>query len=182
MSERPGDKPIEQRVNEGASQLSDFSPDEGNRARDAHSAIMNSPIRQAVYFGLVSRPQHASTRRDPEYRQGVKLPGYVVVGIIQIEGRKWDYKTPTNHPALTRRVFIERDQSLELDLRETLIWLNASEGSKDYTKTRENLIAESNPENVNNQAILQMMYERTQSGLPMLPASVKTPKKIKRTS
>jgi len=216
MPDRPGDMPIEDRVNEGQCELSHFFPsDEGGR--DAYQAITGSPMRQKVYFGKTDRPTpHQATSRESRGVGGIPLPEYVVSSRIELDGRTWDYRTTqdlTNTPEI-RRVFIERDQAIELDIEETLKWLSVSapgtiedeprledmsgttleererahlraradymgrKRSYDIAQTRYNetvrqLQEETSLDNVNNQVILQGMYERIQRGESMLPHSAK---------
>ena len=216
MPDRPGDMPIEDRVNEGQCELRHFFPsDEGGR--DAYQAIIGSPMRRAVYFNDTSRPTpHQSTSRESRGVGGIPLPEYVVSSRIELDGRTWNYSTTQDltNPAAIRRVFIERDQALELDIEETLRWLSvsapgtiqdeprledmhgANEEEKErahlraradymgrkrsydiaqtrYTETLRQLQEETSLDNLNNQVILQGMYERIQRGESMLPYSAK---------
>ncbi|MBM3233668.1 hypothetical protein FJZ19_01090 [Candidatus Pacearchaeota archaeon] len=170
---RPGDIPIEERINEGQCDISHFFPD--NPERDCHLAIMGSPMRGAVYFNLKQprRATHQSTRRDFEYAPSVETPDYVVNARICLGDRVWNYHTPTQNASEIRRVFILRNQALELDIEESLIWMSCPQGTSRHDEARVQLEQETS--DVNNQVILQLMYDRVQKGLPMLEVSSRVP-------
>ncbi len=167
--ERIGDIPLDERINSGMNELSDFHPEEPSTI-DAHRFMTtNSPMRQMVRHGTGSRKQHQSTRREGQYVQPVELPDYVVSSRIYVEGREWAYKTQTQSVSGIRRVFTLRNQAIELDVEETLRWLSAGERSPAYEITKAQLTEEVN--DINNQVILQLMYDNVLKKLPMLPRS-----------
>jgi hypothetical protein len=169
--QKPGEIPIEERVNEGDSQLEDFAPTRSGE-KDAHLAITSgSPMRSWVYLGKEKTHGGKSTRRDsgiPAYLIDVAgVPNYVIVCPIRIGDKNWEYQTATD-PTSIRRVFIERDQAIELDVNETLKWLSARTGPR-RDKIEPLILEEANFDNINNQVIMQLMYQRIQEGKPMLP-------------
>ncbi len=173
MPERPGDVPIDEIVNAGESELSDFYPTQ--RAETSmDTAMRQSAMRRSIYFGEKMRPDHASTRRDTHYALAVPLPDYVISEAIEIEGYRWQYSTPDDTPECRRRVFIERNQLIELDVDTSLVWLSAALGSQRNEETKRQLEQEAVMDNVNNQVILQLMYGRVENGEPLLPRSSKT--------
>ncbi len=206
---RPGDMSNEERVNEGQCELSHFFPNDNGGSLDAYSAIVRSPRRQWIYFDKVTRKTHQSTSRESQFIKGVKLPDYVITSPIEIDGKKWKYETPVEPSPNMRRVFIERNQVIELDLEETLRWLNISDSSgieeaprmediigatekernlaflkaqnsynerkkgqestqARYALTLGQLEKEASIDNINNQVILQLMYERVENGESLL--------------
>lgn len=168
MPERQGDIPIEERVNAGQSELSDFYPtDNGEVPMD--TALRKSAMRQWIYFDSKMRPSHASRRREHEYAPTINLPDYVVSNIIEIDGRKWEYHTDDKTPESRRRVFIERNQLIELDVETSLMWLSAGSGSDRYESVKSQLEKEASLDNINNQLLLQLMYERVENGESLLP-------------
>jgi hypothetical protein len=179
MPERSGDVPIDERVNAGEADLTTFFPGGETGTVDAHDAINNrSPYRTGAREGKHIRRPHQSTRRDISYAGTVKIPDYVISQRIEIGGRAWDYQVPIgNNGVGVRRVFIERNQAIELEIDETLAWLSAGKpGMQNYEETRAQLEAEADLDNINNRVIMQHMYARIKEGKPMLPNSSKVPK------
>jgi len=167
--ERIGDIPNDERVNQGMNDLSDFFPG-GPTQQDTYVAITSrSPMRRMIRYGENPRPQHSSTRREGQFVKPVELPEYVVSSRIYVEGREWAYKTQTQSVSGIRRVFTLRNQAIELDVEETLRWLSAGERSPAYEITKAQLTEEVN--DINNQVILQLMYDNVLKKLPMLPRS-----------
>ncbi|MAG61612.1 hypothetical protein CMI43_02260 [Candidatus Pacearchaeota archaeon] len=171
MPERPGDMSIEERVNAGISDLTDFMPDDTRPGADAYTNIVGSPLRQSLINNKRLRDGYSSMRRDDQYVVGPGLPEHVISGLIEVDGKMWDYKTETNPGNLVsyRRVFTMKDQFIELDVDESLRWMSAHEGSERYTELRKQLEEETSMENVNNQVILQLMYDRVERGESLLP-------------
>ena len=165
---RPGDIPIEERVNAGISELSEFFPT-SNGERDAFSALTETPYRAWIYLGKTKRTPHVSTRRDHRYIQPVELPEYVITQVIELEGYTWNYKTSNETAEDRRRVFTIKDQLLTLDLDETLSWLNAAKDTPRYEEVRKQLEEENAMDNTNNKIILQLMYGRYEDEKPLLP-------------
>ena len=164
MPERPGDKPINERVNEGEVDLSHFYSD--NLERDAYLVITGHKRNRQLTPG----EKYASTRKDSVYSGGFSLPDFVVNSLIYVEDRdgdgnsivrNWNYVYEAGVNSV-RRVFLEINQALELDVRESLIWLSKSEDVQTLA-----LLKQEN-EDSNNQYIMQLMYDRIQQGLPML--------------
>ena len=89
--------------------------------------------------------------------------------IIEIDGRKWEYHTDDKTPESRRRVFIERNQLIELDVETSLMWLSAGSGSDRYESVKSQLEKEASLDNINNQLLLQLMYERVENGESLLP-------------
>ena len=167
MPERIGDIPIEERLYSGESDISEFFPTQnGEISMDV--AFRKSHLRSESYFGVTRRATHAATRRD-SYDKGVLLPPYVITQLIEIEGYRWSYSTPYNNAEDRRRVFIEEDQLIKLDVDESLIWLSAGKGSERYESTKRLLEEEASDTNVHNQIILQLMYGRIENGQALLP-------------
>ena len=138
---------------------------------DLVTIINQSPLRQSIYWDRRKAGGHAAMRRESVYIQPVEIPDYVVCNIIELEGHRWEYKTLTESSISLRRVFIERNQSIELDIEESLSWLSASFGSPRHEETKSQLEQEADINNINNQIILQLMYSRVKKGLTILENS-----------
>lgn len=164
MLERPGDVSIEERVNSGECELSHFMP--AHSEEDMVTNMHKSAMKMWIWHDGRVRKQHQSTRRDLIYAGSVDLPDYVISQIIRIGDRRWNYQTEAMGSAL-RRVFIEKDQTIKLDMGTTLSYLNASEGTPRYEETFGLLTGEAS--DINNQVIMQLMYERVQAGQSLLP-------------
>ena len=173
----PGDVSIEERVNEGQCELSHFWPDEGNRARDAHLAMTTgSAMRMWVYFGHNARAVHQSTSRAGRYAPYAEMPDYVICSPIELTApdgsvMRWNYRTERGSTSDIRRVFIEKDQMVDLDIEQTCIWLSAVSGTPRYEDTKRILMEEAG--DVNNQVMLQLMSDRIRSGNTLLPNTQK---------
>lgn len=138
---------------------------------DLVTMLKQSPLRQSVYYDRRKGPAHAAMRRDSVYVQPVELPDHVISNVIEIEGRRWEYKISLDSPSRFRRVFIERNQLIELDIERSLSWLSASLGSPKHEEIKSQLEQEADINNTNNQIILQLMYNRAEQGLPILENS-----------
>ena len=178
MTERPGDVAIEERVNSGQCELSHFWTDP-NSERDMVTQNNQSAMRRWIYYDNVMRSIHQSTRRDRVYAEPVDLPDEIVTSIIKVgkgmlgeegtenERRKWNYKTDISRSSGLRRVFIEKDQTIKLDMYETLSALNACEGGPRYESIK--ALLEEELRDINNQTILQVMTNRIQVRESLLP-------------
>lgn len=161
-------------------------PDETSRLHDAHETIVNSPMRQAVYFGQCDLPTHQSTERESQkhFDWGRRYGTNVVTSPIafELDGfvYRWDYSHPPGPgkgPVQEfYRVFIVRDQGLDLDIESSLDAMGLSEGHAVTPSVRALLSTE--VAKVDNLVILQIMYDRLQSGQSMLPDKTYTPVKI----
>lgn len=179
MPYRAGDIPIDERVNEGSVDLTAFFPGGSTGTIDAYTAITSrSPYRVGVREGVNTRAQHQSTRRDVIYGPTLSLPDHVISFPIEVDGKKWAYETPTGGNGVgLRRVFTIRNQLIELDIDQSLTWLSAGlPGDARYQELRGRLEAESSIDNVNNQLIMQLMYDRIERGEAMLPNRSKKPR------
>ncbi len=165
MPNRPGDKDITERINEGEVDLSKFFPE--NSDSDMVTAINKSAMRQSIYFDRRLRPSHTDSSREgdvPRYlMQAASVPNYVINIPISVDGRKWEYKTPVSSQNLVnlRRVFIERNQAIELSVGVTLEWLSAGQGSAKH-ETMKSLLEEE-VAIPGNEVIMQLMYQRIKS-------------------
>lgn len=179
MPERPGDKPIDERVNEGTADLLNFTPDESDASVDAHSAIQRSPMRREIYFGEQTRKPHQSTRRESQQLGKLfsPLPNDVVSHpiVFELEGQeyRWTYRVPSeiSSPYTRFRVFIVRNQRLELDIEKTIEAMHCSPHHNRTIAVRKHLEEEVAYENANNYVILQIMYDRILAGHDMIPGS-----------
>ncbi len=174
MPDRPGDIAIEERVNSGQCELSHFMP--ANTISDMVTGINKSGMKRWIWKDERLRNQHASTRRDLSYAQPVILPDYVISNPIKIGDRIWNYKTDSELVSL-RRIFIEKDQAIQLDIPTTLSYLSATEGTGRYEQTISQLQEE--VADLNNQVIMQLMHNRVLDGQPMLPFC---PKKLRESA
>jgi len=138
---------------------------------DLVTMMKQSHLRNSVYFNRRKTEGHSSLRRESVYMESIELPDYVVCNRIELSDIFWDYKTPTSPCSVMRRVFTEKDQSIQLDIEETLYYLSASFGSPNYEEVKAQLEQEADINNTNNQSILQLMYERVEKGLPILENS-----------
>mgnify|MGYP001202017731 CR=1 FL=1 len=156
--DRSGDVPLDELVNEGRVDLLQYTPN------DSDGADMVTAMNRR------KRVQRDNPRASTNHlnQTPVDLPDYVVRNPIKLEGYEWAYSTSTMPIENLRRVFIERNQLIELDIDSTLQWLSASKGSPKYDEVRGQLEQEAKMDNVNNQIILQLMYNRTEQGLPLL--------------
>ncbi|MBI4141855.1 hypothetical protein HY484_02950 [Candidatus Woesearchaeota archaeon] len=175
MTERPGDIPMEELVNSGQVELSDFFPDESEKARDMVTVLAQSPLRQSLYFGRRLRPAHTETRYDGEQKP-VEFPNHVVTRPIVVqeggEELRWNYQTKQSPNGVhLRRVFALRNQALELDVENTLMYLSATE----IPEVKSQLETEAN--DLVNEMILQVMKDRLDGGDSMLPGSPYEPLK-----
>lgn len=164
MPERVGDLSIEERVNSGQCELSNFMP--ANTDDDMVIGTNKSAMRTWIWYDRELRRTHQSTSRQSQYFPSIELPDYVISQIIRIRDRTWSYKTGTS-PTDIRRVFIERDQAIELDIEKTLSYLSASEGTPRYETVNGQLQEEAG--DIDNQVIMQLMYERVRNGESLLP-------------
>ena len=135
-----------------------------------------------AYFGERRPTTHASTKREPQghFRYSRTYGPEVVRDIIAFEHEglvhRWDYQVPEDArgrslPQLFYRVFVEKDQGLELDIEQSLDAMGQAEGAPTTPQYRDRLQSEASVDNIPNQVVLQVMYERLQSGLPMLPGA-----------
>lgn len=181
---RRAEKSIEERINEGEDP-GQFMPTVGDR--DMITAFKQSIARRMIYYGEAKHERNGGTRRSDWERPAPEnvTPTHVVDVPIEVEvqieedGQKktqkyaWDYKTCNIKKATSytdiRRVFIIKDEGLLLDIRETLSWLSASEGTGRHEIVKAQLEEELSYDNVNNQVIMQVMYQNIQDGKQMLP-------------
>ncbi|MBI4141190.1 hypothetical protein HY485_05115 [Candidatus Woesearchaeota archaeon] len=92
-------------------------------------------------------------------------------GIVDLE---WGYQTKESPKCVhLRRVFVRKDQVVQLDLEQTLSWLSAGKGSPQHDAVKAQLDAE--VADVTNQAIMQLMTDRLDNGESMLPGKPYTP-------
>jgi len=166
---QPGDMPLQDRLDEGGVDLSHFMPDGDS---DAYTAITQSAMRRWIYLDEQSRAPHQSTSRAGQ-SSGLycDTPDHVVTHPIEVDGRTWNYQMHLINPASLRRVFAEKDQAIELDLDETLVWLSTTPNTRRYEEIKGRLQAE--VDDVSNQVIMQVMYQRYEAGLPIFDRSGK---------
>jgi len=182
--DRSSEKSIEERINEGADP-GQFMPTAGDR--DMITAFKQSQARRMIYYGEPKNARNDGTRRSDWERPAPEnvIPAHVIDVPIEVEveveedGVKrakkytWDYKTHDtkkfSNSTEFRRVFIIKDEGLLLDIRDTLSYLSASEGTGRHEIVKAQLEAELSYDNVNNQIIMQVMYQNIQDGKQMLP-------------
>jgi len=166
-------------ISDGDAQLADFMPYPISGS-DMVTDILRDPQRMDVYFDR--QPPKNSTFYNPDrsingfrlseiekerhpsklINPTSKIPDYVVITPIRwTETRAWQYD---DEIGFGPRVFVEKDQGLEIHLEETLKSLSATapEVRKMYISglIRENA-------NLNNQVILDKMHRNIQEGLSM---------------
>ena len=169
---------MEDQISDGDAQLADFMPYPIGGS-DMVTDILRDPQRMDVYFD--GQPPKNSTFHDPDrtksgfrlseiekerhpsrFTNDSKTPDYVVITPIRWTAtREWQYDAELGFGP---RVFVEKDQGLEIHIEETLKSLNATaQGVREMYAPglmRENA-------NMNNQVILDKMYSNIQRGLSM---------------
>ena len=168
MPERRGDKDIIERVNEGEAELLDFFPGGARSDRDMVTVLSQSAMRQSIYFDKRLRPAHTDSNREgeiPRYLlEAANVPNYVISEPIKVDGRRWEYRVPIEpkNPNISmRRVFIEKDQTIQLAVDVTLDWLSAGKGSPRYESMKK--LLEEEVSIPGNEVITQLMYRRIKS-------------------
>ena len=168
MPERQGDIAIEERVNSGQCELSHFMP--AHSEEDMVTSKNKSAYKRWIWSDETMRRSHQSTRRDVSYLEVPSLPDYVISQMIRIGDKTWTYQTE-NALTARRRIFTEKNQTVQLDMEETLSYLSASPGAPRHEEVKKQLQTEM--ADVNNQVIMQLMYGRIRAGETLLPSCSK---------
>jgi hypothetical protein len=125
--------------------------------------------------GKITSSDTASRDRTNQYVEGPRFPRELIDKLIEIEDRKWDYRTDPDSENDRKRVFTLRDQFIDLDVDKSLFYMSAHKGTERYTELREQLEEEASHYNTNNQVIMQLMHNRIERGESLLPRGSNKP-------
>ncbi len=124
-------------------------------------------LRRGFFFGVIDGVVVRESRNGEQNRDYPAVdpsppPSYVITAQIP----SWSYNPEIR---CIRRVFKETNQGIELDVKETISWLGAH--LADSALERKAVETEGSFDNINNQKVMQEMYERVKAGKSMLQNS-----------
>ncbi|MBW2996353.1 hypothetical protein KY332_03570 [Candidatus Woesearchaeota archaeon] len=166
------DASIDDKLNSGDLDLAQILPEtdlQGRRRRDAQGLHTNRSAFSEYRFDTISPLLPA-------------LPHYIVTMVIP----DWQYEEDAMYTHIAseepsksiRRVFRERGQKLSLDIAQSLSAMGPNYTNKDEViKIVGGLEIENDFDNLNNQRILQEMFENLKKGEQMIPGRIFAPYK-----